>query len=593
MKIGTKIILSAIGAVIISVVAGLIVQHNAIQNEGIELTRRTMQAAVAEAENVRDSIATLNKQNAFNQEKLLAEFHKSGDLRNSTIYGTIPVVAAWKAIEEVAKKEEYEFRIPKHQARNPKNNPTPDEELILKEFEGGKQTEYFKIDKARNEIVFASPIVLSGDCLLCHGDPQRSPTGDGKDIVGFPMENWKAGEVHGAFVLKAKLDRVDKVVAAAFLQTLVWIIPLTVLIGAGFYLLVRKYIVRPLNAVIDEIDTTSDQTTNSAEHVSTTSQSLANGASQQAASLEETSASLEQISSMTQRTAQSAQSAKELAAQTRVSADSGVANTRLMEEAMASIHSASGEMRATMNEIKAASTDVAKIIKTIDEIAFQTNLLALNAAVEAARAGEAGAGFAVVADEVRSLAQRSATAAKETAEMIEASGKRTEAGVQVTEKVTAAVGEVAARSKQLEGKLAEILGKVHLVDEQVVQIAAACLEQNQGIKELNMAVNQMDKVTHSNAASAEESAASAEELNSQAVVLRGTVDQLRQLVGGATTSGPAARSAAKPQSCGGTARPNSRPTPVNRTSAVPANKDIPLPELIGTRGGKPEFHETF
>ncbi len=284
MKIGTKIILSAIGAVTISVVAGLIVQHNAIQNEGIELTRRTMQAAVAEAENVRESIATLNKQNAFNQEKLLAEFHQSGDLRKSTIYGTIPVVAAWRAIEEVAKKEEYEFRIPKHQARNPKNNPTPDEELILQAFEGGKQMEYFKIDKARNEIVFASPIVLSGDCLLCHGDPQRSPTGDGKDIVGFPMENWKAGEVHGAFVLKAKLDRVDKVVAAAFRQTLIWIIPLTVLIGVGFYLLVRKYIVRPLNAVIDEIDTTSDQTTSSAEHVSTTSQSLANGASQQAAS---------------------------------------------------------------------------------------------------------------------------------------------------------------------------------------------------------------------------------------------------------------------------------------------------------------------
>lgn len=153
------------------------------------------------------------------------------------------------------------------------------------------------------------------------------------------MENWKAGEVHGAFVLKAKLNRVDKVVAAAFLQTLIWIIPLTVLIGVGFYLLVRKYIVRPLNAVINEIDATSDQTTSSAEHVD--DQPVAGQRhSQQAASLEETSASLEQISSMTQRTAQSAQSAKELAAQTRVSADASIANTRLMEEAMSSIHSA-------------------------------------------------------------------------------------------------------------------------------------------------------------------------------------------------------------------------------------------------------------
>ncbi len=173
---------------------------------------------------------------------------------------------------------------------------------------------------------------------------------------------------------------------------------------------------------------------------------------------------------------------------------------------------------AAMDDIKASSDGIAKIIKTIDELAFQTNILALNAAVEAARAGESGMGFAVVADEVRSLAQRCAQAAKETAGKIEDAVQKSAKGAEISAKV--------ARS------LEEIVTKARQVDEMAGEVAAASREQSQGIEQVNTAVSQMDKVTQSNAANAEESASAAEELNAQADALKDAVAELLQLVDG-------------------------------------------------------------
>jgi methyl-accepting chemotaxis protein len=274
-----------------------------------------------------------------------------------------------------------------------------------------------------------------------------------------------------------------------------------------FGVVVGFYIIRSINKALGEISTHltdgAAQTTASSTEVSTTSQSLAEGASEQAASLEETSASLEEITSMTKRNAESATQAKTLASETRAAAEEGSANM--------------GTMKQAMDAIKDSSTNIAKIVKTIDEIAFQTNILALNAAVEAARAGEAGAGFAVVAEEVRSLAQRSATAAKETATLIEESVTRSGHGVEISGKV--------AQS------FVAIVEKARSVDSLVGEIATASNEQSQGIGQVTTAVSQMDKVTQQNAASAEQSAAAAEELNAQSHLLHETVRQLETLVG--------------------------------------------------------------
>ena len=248
----------------------------------------------------------------------------------------------------------------------------------------------------------------------------------------------------------------------------------------------------------------STQVTEAAGNITTTSQTLAEGSNEQAASIEETSASLEEMTSMTKRNADNAEKASGLAKQTRAVADKGAIDIQTMS--------------AAITTIKTSSDDIAKIIRTIDEIAFQTNILALNAAVEAARAGEAGMGFAVVADEVRNLAQRSAQAAKETATKIEAAISNTAHGVELNAKVA--------------GTLNDIVSKAREMDELAAEVAGACREQTEGISQVNQAVGQVDKVTQSNAASAEESAASAEELNAQVISMRHTVNELAGLVGG-------------------------------------------------------------
>ncbi len=266
-----------------------------------------------------------------------------------------------------------------------------------------------------------------------------------------------------------------------------------------------RSLARPLAQIASSLDDASLQVTSAATQVSASSQTLADGSSEQAASLEETSSSIEELTSMTRRNADSAVTAKNLASETRAAAEKGNEDMAAMGQAM--------------DAIKSSSSDIAKIIKTIDEIAFQTNILALNAAVEAARAGEAGAGFAVVAEEVRALAQRSATAAKETAVKIEDSIAKSEHGGAVSTKVAESLGAIVEKARR--------------VDEIVGEIATASHEQTQGITQINSAVGQMDKVTQSNAANAEETAAAAEELNAQSASMKQTVADLRELVNGA------------------------------------------------------------
>jgi methyl-accepting chemotaxis protein len=213
-------------------------------------------------------------------------------------------------------------------------------------------------------------------------------------------------------------------------------------------LCLRIIAIKPLNRIIKGLQEAAEQVAAASSQVSSFSQDMAQGASEQASGIEETSATLEEISSMTRQNAENASQVNQI-----MTAESSENFNKIKEQM--------DKMKTAIASTVESSQETAKIIKTIDEIAFQTNLLALNAAVEAARAGEAGAGFAVVADEVRNLAMRAAEAAKTTSELIENSGAKIEETSQLNarmvefmdqnsataERVTVLVGEIAAASR--------------------------------------------------------------------------------------------------------------------------------------------------
>jgi methyl-accepting chemotaxis protein len=330
---------------------------------------------------------------------------------------------------------------------------------------------------------------------------------------------------------------------------------LGVLCVAGVSLGVGRSLSRELKQIATTLRSSASDLSESSEQFTGASQSLAAGAGEQAASLEETSASLEEIASMIKRTTASAQTAKDLGNQTRTAAEAGATDMHAMSQAM--------------DAIQTSSDNIAKIVKSIDEIAFQTNLLALNAAVEAARAGEAGAGFAVVAGEVRALAQRSAEAAQETTAKIEDSIEKSRRGVELSQKVA--------------GGLQQIVTKARQMDELIAEIAIASNEQNQGIGQISAAVTNMDGTTQSAAASSKELADSATGLHAQSGVLNAAVTQLDQLVGGGK-SAKAARATQAPET-------KSSPTRFSRTPLPPAggrtNNRRPMPVWIKRTEGFP------
>ncbi|MBP1317298.1 methyl-accepting chemotaxis protein [Herbaspirillum sp. 1130] len=308
-----------------------------------------------------------------------------------------------------------------------------------------------------------------------------------------------------------------------------------------------------LHRIVSEVRTGSDTINTASSEIASGNLDLSSRTEEQAGALEETASAMEELTSTVKQNADNARQANSLAATASEVAVQG--------------GSVVGQVVQTMGEINEASRKIVDIISVIDGIAFQTNILALNAAVEAARAGEQGRGFAVVASEVRTLAQRSASAAKEIKALIDDSVSRVDNGSRLVEQAGATMSEVVA--------------SVRRVTDVVAEISAASNEQSDGIEQINHAIVQMDEVTQQNAALVEQAAAAAQSLQEQSGRLVETVSIFKL----SSHETPRAQPARKP------VPPKASSKPVAAAPAAPAKAavaaPVPAPKALPAKPAAP------
>jgi len=344
--------------------------------------------------------------------------------------------------------------------------------------------------------------ILRNPALKIAQEPQRR----GSDGVMFQYISVARTDKTGIVqvgVSMATIDEIGRYKTTALWAIIIFGVVANLLAVALIYMTVHKIVIRPLDKTIASLTHASKTISESAIQFAESSDNLASGSSKQAASIEETSATMNETASMVSQNAENTRVATQIADESFKVADE--------------VGKYMGVLMETMEELKASSDKVGKIVKTIDGIAFQTNLLAINATVEAARAGgDAGRSFAVVAEEVRSLAQKSAKSSAETAEIINKNISLTNSSRTSAEQVL----ELAQKS----AKHTTELGKL------IAEINAASEEQASGIKQINIAISQMEKITQENAAVAEENAASSSTMKEEVVTLEEAVEIVKSLV---------------------------------------------------------------
>ncbi len=458
-----------------------------------------------------------------------------------TILNVVPIYASLKIGSQNARKDKYKFRVAARKARKPENEATEIERGFLEQFDDDPDLRQLTYkDEERNAIWVMRPVRLSKEqgCMNCHGNPAESPFKNGKDVLGFQMENWKDGHLHGMFAVISSLEPVQAKVAETNKTLAQWGGIITALVIGLVFLLLRSPM-KILTSISQRISSASSRNLKSSDSLKDTASSVSAASTEQSAAIQETMASMSEMSSMISRTISVAKETEKLSTELNTKTNDGQKVMNGMVSSMNSIKDANEQLNEMIGIIK----DISSKTNVINDIVFKTQLLSVNASVEAARAGNHGKGFAVVAEEVGNLAQVSGQAAEEIRDMLEKSQRHVETIVTET---NSRVDEGQRVSQEALSSFKEISDGMDTILSYARNVNEATVQQEEGISQISEAMGQMDSASQQNSRMAEEVSRMSGELHNQSQELSVLNHEAQVLVQGRVkeTHGQAALPAA-------------------------------------------------
>lgn len=580
LSLSTRLLSVFVVTLLVVLALNYLVIARQYESAAIESMVQKAAAFTAAADEAQKHLSNLHTKHAFNQElarqELEEKFKNKQGFTDTLAFLTTPIVHGIHVAADAAKRENIDLQVAAARARRAENQVDPKafEGILLsdltRQVEAGGGDTIHRVASGTRELHFMRSIPITESCLSCHGDPTTSPTDDGKDILGFEMENLKVGDVYAAYHITMPLTPVDHQVAGFITSGLLWTVPLIVGAIVLIVLMMRTIFARPIAALTERINQIAsgdgDLTqridiknedelgllsrgvnhfigsihdmvvqinratvgvASASTQIAASSEQLAVGIEQQVRQVDEITTTMQEMSTSIDDVSRRAHDASEQAIASGQAAAQGGGVVRETIEGMNAIREAVDRGAESVENLGERGEQIGKIIEVINEIAEQTNLLALNAAIEAARAGEHGRGFSVVADEVRKLADRTTKATDEVAESVRAIQNETVIAVEKMKGGTARVREGVELAERAGDSLETIVSRAQSVSGMIESIAAAANQQAEAGEQISIAVTSIAEVTRQSGEGTNQAAQAATNLSQLAEQLQGMVSRFR------------------------------------------------------------------